>query len=339
MSTQGTMDSIRHFSKKLGLDRLFTFQSSHTHAAFCCISLVANGFYLLKTRPSLHKKLMVDFFEFVPCALKDFPEMLATKVKAQQLQTASCAWILSPDKYQFLQTEALPVTAQEFQAAIRWKMKDMISYPIDDAVIDSFPIPPANTPQAKKNIAVIAAQKSYLLPLSETLQKCGMDLATIGIPELAMAEVASLYEQEKNSIALVHLQERQSRIIVTREKEFYFSRRLDWGLALLKSAGDNIEQIQPVIDKLILEIQRSFDYFQSQWRLPAPNKIILAPEDKPSLPISDYLRQRLTMDVIDLDLNYFVETPIPLSITQQGQFLPLIGAALINEINTHATAD
>jgi len=140
---------------------------------------------------------------------------------------------------------------------------------------------------------VIVAQKSYLVPMTKIINQSGLNLTTIDIHELSLRNILALFEQENTSIALVYLQEKNSKIIVMRQKTFYFARRMDWGINLVSKNASNEDVLNRNVDKLSLEIQRSFDYYQSQWRSPAPTKIILVAESQLSFDITKYLSERM----------------------------------------------
>jgi len=52
-----------------------------------------------------------------------------------------CAALLKPGEYQLLLVEAPNVPKDELKSAIRWRIKDMIDYHIDDATVDVLDIP------------------------------------------------------------------------------------------------------------------------------------------------------------------------------------------------------
>ena len=53
--------------------------------------------------------------------------------KKMNLAGYHCATLLKPGDYQLLLVEAPNVTPDELKGAIRWKIKDLIEYHIDDA--------------------------------------------------------------------------------------------------------------------------------------------------------------------------------------------------------------
>lgn len=271
----------------------------------------------------------------VPYTLKDLGKVLTYLDNQYNLSNAACSWLLTSDKYQLLQVEDLPVPPEEFQSAIRWQIKKLLSYAVDDAFIDRFTIPPAQTTNPKKYIQIVAAQASYIQPIAEIIIESGLNLTTIDIQELSLRNITSLFENDDKGTALVYLQEKTSIITISKQKLFYFSRKLDWSLEVLTTA-DTLEQAHEYFDKLALELHRSFDYFQGQWRQGAPTRILVAPVVATAIDIAAYLSQRLSLTIQTLNLNSVMRSKITLDANTQGKYLPLIGAALRKE-NTYAT--
>lgn len=260
-------------------------------------------------------------------------------VAKNHLAGMACSWMLTPDKYQVLTLDELPVLAEEFQSAIRWQIRKLLSFPIEDAYIDSISIPPAQISNPKKLIMIVAAQASYIQPMTERINNSGLKLITIDIPELAWRNISALYESEDDlSTALIYLQDKNSNLIISRQKLFYLSRRLDWSLDTLLKSKNNLEAMQHYVDNLALEIRRSFDYFQSQWRVPAPSRVIIVPQQATPIDVTSYLSQRLAFPLQALDLNQKIETHNRISVDEQGRYLTLIGGALREELS-HATTN
>jgi MSHA biogenesis protein MshI len=332
------MDSL----KKLK-EQLITFSRTRLNInlkaadKFCCISVDNESFSiacmnLANSRPEL------ILLEAVPFPANGFVATLTEYVKRHQLEGVTCSWILAPDKYQLLTLDELPVKAEEFQSAIRWQIKKLLSFPVENAFIDSFPVPPAFVSNPKKMITVVATQASYIQPLAEKINESGLNLTTIDIQELGLRNITALFEQDDLSTTLIYLQEKGSELIITRQKLFYFLRRLDWNFEYLSNNVQEQENINHYLDKLALEIQRSFDYFQSQWHAPAPTRTLIVSLNPNILDIAAYLSQRLRFPIANLNLNEVMLSKLKLTSALEYEFLPIIGGVLRTE-TSHATAD
>ncbi|MGH8751421.1 MAG: agglutinin biogenesis protein MshI, partial [Burkholderiales bacterium] len=81
----------------------------------------------------------------------DNPAALEKLRKDARLDQYQCATLLDASEYQMLQVEAPAVPKPELKAAIRWRIKDLLNYPIDDAMVDVFDIPPSRDAPARSH--------------------------------------------------------------------------------------------------------------------------------------------------------------------------------------------
>jgi MSHA biogenesis protein MshI len=332
------MDSINYLKDKFIALAQQTFKRRvQSDDALCCIEFGANSFSAAYIRSETGRPVL-ELVETVACDITKPAVALTEFVKKNGLEGINCSWLLKSDKYQLITLDELPVKPEEFQAAIRWQIKKLLSFPVEDAYIDSFPLPQPLTPNPKKMITIVAAQASYIQPIAEQIAESGLNLTTIEIQELALRNVMAMFEVDDKSSAMVYLQEKNSDIIFARQHEFYYLRRLDWSFEKLASNYDSQEKINQYLQKLALEVQRSFDYFQSQWRLPVPNHVLMVSLNPKVLDIAAYMSQRLRFPVENINLNKVLLSKIQLNSTAESQYLSVIGGALRNEIS-HATTN
>jgi MSHA biogenesis protein MshI len=330
------MDSIKYLKEKLQQISTLGMTATARSDAFCCIGLDWRGITLAYLR-KINGKAELQFLETVPCDQNNPIVDLWSLVKKHNLEGVNCSWVLNPSQYQLLSYDELPVKDEEFQSAVRWQIRKLLPFPIDDAYIDSFAIPPAQITNPKKMIMIVAAQRSIIHPLALQISESGLNLTSIDIQELALRNITALYEKDDTTTALLYLQEKAGELIISRHKLFYFSRRLDWNFDFLTKSTLDHDTINAYLDKLSLEIQRSFDYFHSQWRIPAPARVLIVSLNPEILDVASYLSQRLKVQVSNLDLNELLASKTKLTQTQVFQYLPVIGGVIKDEID-YATA-
>lgn len=308
----------------------------------CCISIAPQEI-LLGTAYKQAGKTELRVFTSYPYEKEtDIPKTLALLTKENKLEKVGCSWLLQSTDYHLVLTEALPVPPSEFQAAIRWKIKDSIPFPAAEAVFDNFLIPPQKTVDPRKMMMVVAARSGFLDKMSKQICASGLDLTTIDIPELCLRNVTALFEKDEKSTALVYMQEKDSQMIITHKKSLYFTRRLESGVEFIDSLpheGDLQGEMEQKVDKFALEFQRSFDYYRSQWRLPLPARVFFMLAKPISSEKLKHLLQRLTVSTQTLDINEMIPTREKMSFDQEGKYLSVIGGLLREEGDTNATAN
>lgn len=302
----------------------------------CCIYLYSHE-ATLAVISNLSGKLELEICKTVSFNKgADLAIVLEKLVKQLRLENMPCIWLLDQAHYQAMIVEDIPVDPSEFQAAIRWKIKNMLSFPTEDAVIDKFSLPVQKTFNAQKMIMVIAAKASYLQSICKKIESAGLHLSTIDTPELSLRNITAMYEQDEVSSALIYLQSKNSQLIITHKQQLYLSRRIEFQFDALKSIEINANHY---LEKLALELQRSFDYFQSQWRMQPPTRIFLAVTQPTNIEIADVLSSFLGVTVKMLDLNEVIVNRAGLDREEQYRLLPLMGCLLRTEILEHATTN
>lgn len=313
-------ESIQHL-RFWGLQK----KQSMAAAGSCCLSITSQQIHLVYAQ-NVANKIQLQLLETISYQrVEGLLPALVQLVKSYHLEGVPCSLILEPENYQLLLLDALPVAPSEFQSAIRWKIKELLAFPISDAIIDQFPVPQQKPHDAKKSIMVVVARNSFLQTMTDKIMESGLVLRQIDIPELALRNITALYELDEKSTALIYLHENKIQLSITRQKMLYLQRHFDFGMKQLRENSDNSHA---ELDRLALEMQRSFDYYQSQWRHAAPTRILLT-SAVPSMPfIAEYLSKALSLSVQILDMRDVLMSRQDFPIETQGRYLPLIGGIL-----------
>ena len=313
---------------------LLFFKRKSGGNALTAITLTTDGAAVarvLRTSPSSAKLLGC---EFKPLD-QDPARTLRELVHMQEAAGTRCSALLSPGAYQLLLVEAPDVEPVELRAAIRWRVKDLIDFHIDDAVIDVFDIPGQSRGRTRQMYAV-AARASKVKECADRIASTGLELEAIDIEELALRNLTALLPEDARGTALLWFGDDYGLILFTRGGELFLSRRIETGAIQLFSAaqegdptsGEFGEHLSELLDQITLEIQRSLDYYDSRFAQPPVHGLVIAPT-APELPfIKDYLARNLSLDIRTLDLSQlFPDAALPDASTQ-ARCLTAIGAAL-----------
>ena len=176
------------------------------------------------------------------------------------LKDVPCILVLNRQHYALLQVEAPEVEGDELKSAVRWRIKDLIDFHIDDAVIDTIMLPASRRPGAPRMMYVVAARKSYIQEIVDRFDLLGINLQTIDIPELTLRNLTFADAEENRASALLYLKSDNSLIDICENGSLCLSRRVHLDTNRLDADRRN-----EVMDMLSLEIQRSLDYYESQF--------------------------------------------------------------------------
>lgn len=260
--------------------------------------------------------------EFHPAA--DRAAQLAALAGKYQLDTADCTSLMDGSQSTLLLVEAPHVDPAELKAAVRWRIKDLIDFHVDDAVIDVFDI--EGQRGRTKMMYVVVARIATVQEHINLLENAHINLGVIDIGELAQRNVAALLPEDQSGVALLRLTARSGLLTLTRQGSLFLARTIEFGTEQLAAALP--AALRRLLDSIVLETQRSLDYYESHFGLPPVSGLVIAPLAQPIPGLAGYLGGNLGLSVRTLDLNTVLDCEQALSDELQARCLPAIGAAL-----------
>ena len=234
------------------------------------------------------------------------------------------------------------VADDELRQAVRWRVKDNLPFDINSAIIDVFEIPGQKERGRIPLVYVTAADKNFIKQRIQLFEEQGLELESIDIAELVMRNIASLLAEDQNGVALLKLDASQGLITLIQDSALYLARSLDVGYASLATTtsaleggleeGMSLEGMSPdqqrALDAIVLEVQRSLDYYESHFAKPAITSLVIAPLPYEVPGMIQYLAGALGLQVRMLDLNAVLDSAKPISEEMQAKCFFAIGAAL-----------
>lgn len=248
------------------------------------------------------------------------------RVSSMQLEQTPVSSVLATDAYQLQLVEMPNVPADEVLAAVRWRLKDLIDYPVDEAVVELLEMPRhANSGSVPVAYAVVT-RRSNVLHQIELMEQADLQLDVIDIPELCIRNIAVLLPQDANGVAFLHFTDNCGYLTITRKGVLHLMRRLETGRRDLLAASDEFS-MQERIAGISLEVQRSLDYYESHYDCRPVTEIVLGPgADLHAL--SAALTENLGVAVNQIDLGDLFQLEGDVSAEEQGGCLLAVGAAL-----------
>jgi MSHA biogenesis protein MshI len=252
-------------------------------------------------------------------------------VKELDLGTFQFTTLLAPDEYQILLVDAPNVPAEELKTAVRFRIKDSLSYHVDEAAVDVLLIPGnANSGNRPQSLFAVAASNDTLKKRISLFEKAKINLNVIDIPEMAQRNIAALFETEGRGLALLSFDERGGLLTFTSGGELYLARRLDVTSGQLLDANENTRQ--QYVERVELEIQRSMDYFDRQFHYITLGKMLVSAPEGAGL--VQLFANSLGLPVEAINLAGVLDisaTPALLNNDFVTEALPAVGAALRQE--------
>jgi MSHA biogenesis protein MshI len=211
-----------------------------------------------------------------------------------------CSTMLRAGEYDILLVDAPNVPRAEMKSALRWKVKGMVDYSMDGTTLDFLSVPAGGAAEGRtQQLYAVLARNEILEARVRKFDAAGIALAVIDIPDTAQRNIAALYPSEGRGTALVYFGANTGLLTISQGAELYFTRRLELGLEELAEDAQAAEG--GAHDRVVLEIQRTLDHFERQFRNLAVGKLLLAPAGRPTR-LREILSERFEMPVQQIDL-------------------------------------
>ena len=266
-------------------------------------------------------------------------------VHDNQLEDAAIFTTLLTSDYNLEMLEKPNVAESELRQAVCWKIKDSLSFDIDNAIIDVFEIPDMKERGRTPLVYVTAAEKNLVKQRIKYFEEQALNIESIDIAELAMRNIATLLPEDRQGVALLKLDGAKGLMTLTQNSSLFLTRIIDTGFSSLSTAspllGESsiesggltfeegmIPDQQRTLDSIVLEVQRSLDYYESHFAKSAINSLVLAPLPYEIPGVIKYLASALGIQVRMLDLTAVLDTTSPMSQEMQANCFFAIGAAL-----------
>lgn len=227
-----------------------------------------------------HKKVTSDL---------EWPALFSALISEHKLSGSQLSVVLSRDFYQTFDIEKPKVEENELMASLPFAIKDLISESIFDQVVDYYDRP--FQPQKGEQITAVCVPRKRIISIRDMAVASAIQLKEVTTEELALArllgdseEINLLLSQQHNELVLT----------VVKEGQLFFSHRLR-GFNELLALPLNDEN--PLLDSLSLELQRALDYINSQLRITSISHLYLAlvcPDiELLAIKLSDYLAKNV----------------------------------------------
>ncbi len=229
-------------------------------------------------------------------------EMLSRYVADNGLAGARCNLVLAHGDYQLLLVEAPDVPDEDLRDAIRWRIKDLVSMPLENAVVDVFQLPADGVRGAKRMVYVVVAEINRVKGLIDMVREAELELEAIDIGEMALRNVSLLQDEgqaDARGVGFARITEGAGTVSLYRGGNLYLSRQFQ-----LNYSGGLLDELP--VDSLILEFQRSLDYYERQMGQAPPGALYICGTNVSQDKVTPELSRALSVPLKYLEIeSYF----------------------------------
>jgi MSHA biogenesis protein MshI len=252
---------------------------------------------------------------FSALALSDTPDLIEDYIDQHNLENQNCSLVLSPSEYHLLLTDAPQVNEAEICDALWWKVKDLVNFDIDNAQIDYLELPADSQMHQGRKIYAVVADKAKVKAKIEWAEKLGLRPTTVEVPETALLHIAADLCPDIVGTSILFLEAEQSLLMLMSEGNMYLARTLQYNYL------DRMEAV-------VLDLQRSMDYYESQIGKPPCQKVIVLPQQNHDTAMMATLLNNIGVEVTTFDINELITSDSDISIETQQHCLVAISGAL-----------
>jgi len=254
-------------------------------------------------------------------------QLLAKLISDHSIPKGKVTLVLGIDEHKTHKLARPSVEKSELKQSVKYLLKDRLVHGTEKAVIDIVDYPTGC--QLDDQIMVVESSREIIANYVDIVSSLGFELDAIDISELLLGEILQSYPGIDKGLVLVLDHEQGISLLIYRGDSLYLIKRLS-GLtdfiACLPSEGNMM-----MADTLLLEIQRTLDYYDAQMRQPPLAGILLSPSFADISPLAEYLNKNLATQVECLDINELLDLPAALSPAMQQDCLTACAAAFRRE--------
>ena len=263
--------------------------------------------------------------EFAADSDKVQESILEREVKKRDLEGTAVNFVLTHSDYKLFLVEAPKVEPHEMESAVKWKIKDLVDGPVDELAVTLFPVPEDAYRGQNDMVYVVAARKSKIKQIVNLVLNSGLELKSIDIPELVLLNISNNFSDDSNGLAFIDLRSSDSTLNLCKAGNIYLTRHLN---TRVDQSILNSEEWASVKERLVLEIGRSLDYYESQMGQTPITNILIAPGENDSDVLVKQLNDLMVARVACLKLAHEFHSEDEFPETLQQSCILSIGGAM-----------
>lgn len=238
--------------------------------------------------------------------------------------------VLDRHDYQLLMMDRPAVRADELESSLRLALSPLLEYPVEEANISWLDIPVRQTMGNRVVQLYAAAARTELVNRRAAMfDGARMRLDAADIRESSQRNLALRLDNEKSATCLIYADEDGVQLTVTSKGELYLVRFINESL-LRHAKSEDKRPLDDAVERLALEIQRSFDFMRRNYPAVLIDSLDVAPT-KEDISLPTLLKRHLIEEVRALDLSTLFEWPAGSDLNKpamQAQYFHALGAAL-----------
>lgn len=317
-----TEHNLDHFILELRLKSLFSLSKGGKSTTQVGISFdeerVAIAIANHDTNPPTIKKILTLPSE------KTLKATLQKAIKKARVTDAEVVFALKVHETKFHKIQKPNIPAEERENSLLFLMKDRLSQTVDNSLVACVDYPEGS--RHDDQLMVFEASKPRIAALVDAADSADIKLSAIDVAELLYGDLIFSEEDMHKGVGFLIEHDTGVHLLLYRDHSLYLIRRLqdisDLVSCLPLTGNEN------AADSLLLEVQRTLDYYDSLMGQPMPAMLYMIPSMIDLSPLAEHLDASLTPSVTLLDINRLFDLPKALDYATQHDAVVAVAASL-----------
>ena len=244
-------------------------------------------------------------------------------VADHDLRGAPCRITLSPVDYNLKLVERpANIPVEELADATRWLIRDLVEIDVESAAIAVLTIPDQRGRARTPHMFVAAARGEAVTSLFRTASRAGLQCDGFEVTESAMLALDAVLPETVASGAMVRIDAKSSVLTLSSEAKLFLARPLRVEATILEEAAHRVldssepgpPEITSLLEPLLLDVQRSLDYYESEYGRAPATRLTLLPGSidlAPLVPALTEALRPLRVEAFSLERCFEFESPPP----------------------------
>ena len=262
-------------------------------------------------------------------------------VDRHRLAGQRCRCVIPALDYSLRLVERPPgVPDEELVDATRWLVRDLVEFDIETAGFAIFKVPDGGSRVRTPRMFVVAARHESVSELARMIEAAGLELASFEIVESAMLALEARMPEAVAGGGLIRIDDKSSVLTLAKAADLYLSRNVhvdsdsieEAARVALEHEDPADPEIMSMIDGLLLDLQRSLDYYESEYGQAPASRLCLLPSQIDMTPLIPTLAEAFRPMQVEIfeasNLLSFDDSPPSAALPS---VLLAVGAALADE--------
>lgn len=270
------------------------FNLSNNRGSRVGVDLLPTGVAVVNVATDSKNRGQVKHVDFLPAVGHvDQARVLQDWVNRHDLKKTPCVSLISKHDVHLFQLEKPTVEEHELLQAVTWKVKDLINYEVGAAVLDVFELPPSPKSPVS-HINAVVANESVVANYVELVNQSGLELEVIDVHDLVTKNYTMLNGLSEQTVGILQFSAHDGMISIYKGGDLYVFRDFKIGLMDIEAAQKGSEELY---DSLLLELQRSMDYFESTFAQGLIQQMIIFPQIPATERMASYLQNNVAYEI------------------------------------------